>query len=133
MTEQELRDEFEHEAWCDTQNNISKVCNCMMGYPLEVIENLKETIKAKDAEIENLIKEAKKELSEKDKTIAHLSSECTRLFDPTRKFWNGEKDKTITEARKIINGFRAWFYIKSTRTAPNEFLEKAKAWLESNK
>lgn len=54
IAEQELRIEFEHEAWCDTQNNISKICNCMMSYPLEIIENLKETIKAKDALIEKL-------------------------------------------------------------------------------
>lgn len=43
------------------------------------------------------------------------------------------KDAEILKAREIVNGFWAWFHIKSTRTAPNEFLEKAKAWLESNK
>lgn len=92
-------------------------------------EELKETIKAKNSEIENLIKEAKKELSEKDKTIAHLSSECTRLFDPTRKFWNDEKDKAITEAREIIKSFLS--FRSPSMTITNA--EKAKAWIESIK
>jgi hypothetical protein len=31
--------EFIHECWCDTQNKISNVCNCIVGYPLEVIQD----------------------------------------------------------------------------------------------
>jgi len=128
MIEQELRDEFE--KWkaqniSETQSIlIHDLCSRALehGYSLA-----QETIKSKDAEIENLIKEAKKELSEKDKTIAHLSSECTRLFDPTRKFWNDEKDKAIAEARFFISSMLFWLEI------PIERRNEIKAWLESNK
>ena len=139
MTERELRDEFEE--WAN-KVNVSKYNEVYFvifksGYMIA-----QETIKAKDAEIEYLIKEAKKELSEKDKTIAHLSSECTRLFEPTRKFWNGEKDKAIAEARELINVAlkiteERSFWIKDEFIMESEqveeWREKAKAWLEANK
>lgn len=32
--------DYEHESWCDTRNNISKTCNCILGGPLEEIETL---------------------------------------------------------------------------------------------
>jgi len=37
----ELIEEFVHEGWCDTQNKISKVCNCIISGPLDVIEDLR--------------------------------------------------------------------------------------------
>lgn len=42
--------DYQHEGWCDTQNNISNSCNCIVGYPLEVIEGLEKKVeKLRDA------------------------------------------------------------------------------------
>ena len=59
-----------------------------------------ELIKYLKEENEYLILEAKKELAEKDKIITILSSESTRLFNPTRKFWNDrleDKNKKLKD------------------------------------
>jgi tRNA A37 methylthiotransferase MiaB len=36
--------DYQHEGWCDTQNNISNSCNCIVGYPLEVIEDFEKAL-----------------------------------------------------------------------------------------
>jgi uncharacterized protein YukE len=38
---------------------------------------------------EHLFREAKREIEIRDKRIKELQDECTRLFEPTREFWNG--------------------------------------------
>ena len=43
--------DYQHEGWCDTQNNISNSCNCIVGYPLEVIEDYEEALKAIRSEV----------------------------------------------------------------------------------
>lgn len=47
---------------------------------------------------QKLLKDGKDELATKDKRIAHLESECTRLYDPTKKFWNEDLEKRLAEA-----------------------------------
>lgn len=44
---------------------------------------------------QHLINEARKELKRKDERIAFLESECTRLFDPVREFWNMERREEV--------------------------------------
>ena len=44
-----------------------------------------------------LINECKNELSLKDKRIAFLETEITRVFDPVRKFWHDDKEKERKE------------------------------------
>lgn len=44
---------------------------------------------------EHLFREAKREIEIRDKRIIHLQSECTRLFEPTREFWNMENQTRI--------------------------------------
>jgi uncharacterized protein YdcH (DUF465 family) len=44
---------------------------------------------------EHLFREAKREIEIRDKRIIELQSECTRLFEPTREFWNKENNKRI--------------------------------------
>lgn len=44
---------------------------------------------------QHLFREAKKELEIKDKRIAVLEAEATRLFEPTRKFWNERQGEKI--------------------------------------
>jgi hypothetical protein len=39
-----MKYDFNHETFCDSVNNISKSCNCIVGYPLEIIENLEKQI-----------------------------------------------------------------------------------------
>jgi hypothetical protein len=38
------KDYAPHESWCDTENNISRRCNCMASEYIEKIENLKKII-----------------------------------------------------------------------------------------
>ncbi len=66
-------------------------------------------IEAKDEEINRLkdqnarlLKDGKEELSRKDKRIAFLEAECTRLYDPTRKFWNESLETQIDAKDAII-------------------------------
>lgn len=47
---------------------------------------------------QHLYKEAIRELQIRDKRIKELQDECTRLFDPTREFWNQERAKPLVEA-----------------------------------
>jgi hypothetical protein len=44
---------------------------------------------------EHLFREAKRELEIRDKRIKELQDECTRLFEPTRTFWNMESQNRI--------------------------------------
>lgn len=51
---------------------------------------------------EHLLKRGREELAAKDKRIAFLESECTRLFEPTKEFWNKtEKSQLIEEVREL--------------------------------
>lgn len=46
---------------------------------------------------DRLIKEARSELERKDKRILELEKECTRLFDPTRKFWDEDYRESLVK------------------------------------
>lgn len=52
---------------------------------------------------QHLFKEAKRELEIRDKRIKELQDECTRLFDPTREFWNQERARPLVEALEVIS------------------------------
>lgn len=51
---------------------------------------------------EHLIKRGKEELAAKDKRIAFLESECTRLFDPTRELWNQERQSELQSTKEAL-------------------------------
>lgn len=70
--------DFIHESFCDTQNNISKTCNCIIGYPLEVIEKLQER--------ERKLKEALESITEEWSGHA-----CRELIRETLKEVYGEE------------------------------------------
>lgn len=128
MTEQELRDEFEHEAWCDTQNNISKVCNCMMGYPLEIIENLKETIAELESRLEqsvdiSVVDELNETIKAKDAEIKLQSEYIDKLYTVSNEQLS-IRDKTIAEARLFLHDL--YWLNRHDR-------EAIKTWLESKK
>lgn len=63
---------------------------------LNKIKSLEETIKG-------LFKSAKSELAIKDKRIAFLETECTRLYEPTRKFWNDDLEKKLSEKEAALS------------------------------
>jgi hypothetical protein len=44
---------------------------------------------------QHLFREAKREIEIRDKRIKELQDECTRLFEPTREFWNMENQTRI--------------------------------------
>jgi len=50
----------------------------------------------------HLMKECKQELAYKDARIAHLEKEVTRVFEPTRQFWNDQLSEKIVELEKQI-------------------------------
>lgn len=64
---------FTHESWCDTQNNISKTCNCIVSYPLEVIEDLQEENKK--------LREALEFYANKDNYYYIGASYCAIFYD----------------------------------------------------
>jgi len=47
---------------------------------------------------QHLFREAKREIEIRDKRIKELQDECTRLFDPTREFWNKERASILVYA-----------------------------------
>lgn len=51
---------------------------------------------------EHLFREAKRELQIRDTRIAELQKECTRLFEPTREFWNSDTRSDLKTANSII-------------------------------
>ena len=53
-------------------------------------------------EIRFLVEEARKELSIKDKRIAFLETEVTRMFEPTRKFWDQGNEETILKLKNCL-------------------------------
>jgi hypothetical protein len=50
----------------------------------------------------HLFREAKKELEIKDRRISFLESEVTRVFEPTKDFWNKNKDQTIQQLEDAL-------------------------------
>ena len=52
---------------------------------------------------EHLFREAKREIEIRDKRIKELQDECTRLFEPTREFWNKERASVLIEALEVIS------------------------------
>jgi len=52
--------------------------------------------------VERLLYDGKTELAAKDKRIAFLESETTRLYDPVRKFWNEDKTDEINQLRATV-------------------------------
>jgi hypothetical protein len=52
---------------------------------------------------QHLFREAKRELEIRDKRIKELQDECTRLFYPTREFWNQERVKPLIDALERIS------------------------------
>ncbi len=51
----------------------------------------------------HLFREAKKELEIRDRRIAELQTECTRLFEPVREFWNAERISEVEKLKEELN------------------------------
>jgi len=51
---------------------------------------------------EHLYREALKEIKIRDNRIKELQDECTRLFEPTREYWNQERARPLVEALEKI-------------------------------
>ena len=68
----------------------------------EIAEETQRKLEEGERRNSSLIEEAKKELSTKDKRIAYLESECSRLFEPTKKFWNDENEKKLAESQATL-------------------------------
>jgi hypothetical protein len=79
--------DFLHEGFCDTQNNISKSCNCLVGYPLEVIDDLNEEIQ----KLKIKLKEAREETI-RLKSELNKPSELTRLIQEERLSFRNATD-----------------------------------------
>lgn len=69
---------------------------------------------------EHLFREAKREIEIRDKRIIELQSECTRLFEPTREFWNMENQ---TRIENLIKENETLFETNKKLQAENERLQ----------
>ena len=52
------KDYSPHDSWCDTQNNISERCNCMVSTYIEEIEDLKEQIDVLSVKLQRTVSAA---------------------------------------------------------------------------
>lgn len=55
-----------------------------------------------DAKVKALVEECKKELKFKDNRIHALEKEVSRVFEPTKQFWNQEMDKLLDDALRAL-------------------------------
>ena len=67
-----------------------------------LLEAWQAAVLSKEAEIARYRSDYKKDMAAKDKEIEHLKRECERLYEPTKVFWNGEKDKEIAELKSLL-------------------------------
>jgi hypothetical protein len=56
----------------------------------------------KNAIIDRLHKDYAKDMSLKNKEIEFLKSECKRIYDPIREFWNSEKNEELLKLTKEL-------------------------------
>jgi hypothetical protein len=73
---------------------------------------------------EHLFREAKREIEIRDKRIKELQDECTRLFYPTREFWNQERVKPLIEALERISANLSDDYRYDASEALRKYREK---------
>jgi len=50
--------------------------------------------------IEKMKKDYRIDIDRKNKEIEFLKSECKRIYDPIREFWNTEKNEELEKLRK---------------------------------
>lgn len=86
-----------HELWCDTQNNISERCNCIVSTYIDKLEDYDELIKEKDKYIAQL-------------TNIAISAETERLKNVHESY-----EKQLFESTEII---------KKLKQQRNEAIEK---------
>jgi hypothetical protein len=56
-----------------------------------------EACSLKNSYIDKLFKDYKKDMAQKNKEIEFLKSECKRVYDPIREFWNLEKNEEMSK------------------------------------
>jgi hypothetical protein len=86
---------------------------------------------------EHLYREALKEIKIRDNRIKELQDECTRLFEPTREFWNGTALKNLNDKyeRQVENSnilVEALEKILSSRTCKTHKLGECPSSDENN-
>lgn len=86
---------------------------------ISVVNELNETIKAKDAEIERLLEQQAKD----------SYKERAGIFDDIIE----KKDKSIAEARELLLNHIAIFESQGLQWCCKKDIQEAKAWLENNK
>ena len=72
-----------------------EILKSQLEYSAKILNDVQQDKKRLTEEKENLFKEAKRELARKDREIAYLKSECERLYEPTKTFWNMENQSKI--------------------------------------
>jgi len=66
-----------HETWCDTQNNISQRCNCMVSTYIEIIEE----VQKENEELRQGLKERDNFIEVRGKHVVQLADENAALRD----------------------------------------------------
>lgn len=110
---------FNHECWCDTQNNISNICNCIVGYPLKVIDDQQTKIETLLAENKILRAASKKyeacrsfygdiyswDIAEIDESDIQCSQEINTCKNKGGKLARQTaKDENVIAALKLLRG-----------------------------
>lgn len=74
--------DYNHESWCDIQNNISNSCNCIVGYPLEAIEELQSKLSEAEKKLEIAIN-ALKAIDCSNDDMKYFNSEINNIVRST--------------------------------------------------
>jgi hypothetical protein len=86
--------DYQHESWCDTQNNILNSCNCIVGYPLEVIENQEQEIDELKKQDQIIAKEIKtyKIIAENLRTVVEINQAENKKLREALEFYADRKN-----------------------------------------
>jgi hypothetical protein len=82
-------------------------------------------------EISSILEAAKSELTAKDKRIAFLETETTRLFDPVRKFWNDDMNEKLKDVSTALKKWLEWENSLDARAGLYDGIEFKNMILES--
>lgn len=94
-------DRGSHEVWCDTQNNISELCNCIASEYIEKIERYERIVSEKDAAY-NILDDINIALNEK---IATQKRVVEKLTEQRNRAANRHHKQSLNKYLERISKF----------------------------
>jgi chromosome segregation ATPase len=125
-----IAENLELNSRLDKLSDSTTSCSRKLEGYMSKVEDKNALIAEKDALISRMKTEYKEDMVKKDKHIAFLESECKRLHEPTREFWNNERLEEVKELKRLLQ--EALKHVKDPwPAARSEWLDKNKPSLEA--